>query len=379
MMMLKRLTLHTSNRRHDIASCPAIRLYHKKKLRYLGFRTPFYAPKEEQQQIASTLRWMKENSFNVTFEIENAMMTRSRRFLPPAAVRALKDSQVRVKFLTHADRLSDAALIHQIHLAQEECGSAKVAIFAVQFPETLKLKDTRNLWEAVIGATFDDKKALVCGIPNSGKSTFIYTLQAEIEPRKKYQPRISPKAGRTLKVKQHWIKSIEKQKTKRICLYDTPGLRMRLDDFTKEGFIDREIITLLSAARVIEATKDVTDYVQYAPVEKILNALNRYALISKETPKYVKKLKLDGPIEDSKLFLESLCNVLKREFIPLTEIIRMSQIGRFGGMVFGSEPIRMDLPKLRLHRGTDAIVYMNEEAQTLQRKGAELRKLKKKS
>jgi hypothetical protein len=154
---------------------------------------------------------------------------------------------------------------------------------------------------------------------------------------------------------------------------------MRLDDFTKEGFIDREIITLLSAARVIEATKDVTDYVQYAPVEKILNALNRYALISKETPKYVKKLKLDGPIEDSKLFLESLCNVLKREFIPLTEIIRMSQIGRFGGMVFGSEPIRMDLPKLRLHRGTDAIVYMNEEAQTLQRKGAELRKLKKKS
>jgi ribosome biogenesis GTPase A len=323
---------------------------------------------------------MKENSFNTTFEIENAMMTGSSRFLPPAAARAIRESQIRVKILTHADRLSDAALIHQIQLAREECGSANVAIFAVQFPETLKLKDTRTLWEAVIGATFFDKKALVCGIPNSGKSTFIYTLQAEIEPRKKYQPRISPKAGRTLKVKQHWIKSIDKQKTKRICLYDTPGLRLRLDDITvKEGLIDREVISLLSAARVIEATKDVSDYVQYTPVKNILHALNRYALINKETPKYVKKLKLDGPIEESKLFMEALCNVLKRKLIPLTEIIRMSQVGRFGGMVFGSEPIRTDLPMLRLNRGTNAIVYMNEEAQMLQRKGAELRKLKKKS
>jgi 50S ribosome-binding GTPase len=197
----------------------------------------------EGRAIARALEYMKNLSPRVTVHMEKIQLVGC-RLLPPAAERVITNSTVRIRCLTHADFISDDALRHQIAVAEEQeqqryHGTYRpsdffpTAIIALNLKNVTKTKQLRPVQLAIFGAAHvaRHKQILVCGVPNSGKSSLILPLtkQRTMEVRNKkafHLPKVSDRAGMTIAVKKHVM---EANTHGEVTLIDTPGLRPRLE------------------------------------------------------------------------------------------------------------------------------------------------------
>jgi ribosome biogenesis GTPase A len=259
-------------------------------------------------------------------------------------------------------------------IAEQQADGTPIAVVALDLSEKETTgKQVKQLTKLIMGATEEarDRQVLVCGIPNSGKSSLILPLtRARTLLHKKKQhyhlPKVSAAAGRTLGLKKHHLELPWKQL---IALIDSPGLRPRLEDFKRYP----ETLAMLLAVRAIEPYRGYRDDVGDRILVKMLGALNRHALISETTPDYVEKFKLPGPIHDAQSFLYAARRSFNRATLTDSELILMCQKGELGGILFGDGPILTDIPPLNYKRQLNsAIVYMNEEALRLYKIGAAL-------
>ena len=162
---------------------------------------------------------------------------------------------LRIRVLTRADLLSDAALRYQIRRAEKlrdkdrTMYTKDIAVVAMDLGnENIKLKELKPFLEILAGAekvveeltaeqTAEIKPAgsiVVCGLPNAGKSSLIRALTKErtlrVRKKKHYHlPKVSQTAGWTLGLKKHTVETkIDNNKGNyQVSLTDTPGLRPR--------------------------------------------------------------------------------------------------------------------------------------------------------
>jgi hypothetical protein len=284
----------------------------------------------------------------VVIEIQNVALSGSK--LKHPGQNWLKNSIVGIKCVTHVDKVSDKVLWHQ--LQQIERANPGMAIFALNMGTANKMqrKQMRMVHEAVFKAVSlaGVSRAVVCGLPNSGKSSVILPLTKEetmVNKKKKatHLPKISSKAGMTLGIKEHRMCS----KPSIVFLTDTPGIRHKLE------VLDEDYIALLVASSSTEMTKDtfdatakeLADYSKTSGPEKVLRtllrALNRHAAMSGEPPAYVKLFGL----EEECTFVSDFIDAFNKKYKAsvgtgasaghsFKEIVHKSRSGELGGMVF---------------------------------------------
>jgi hypothetical protein len=197
----------------------------------------------EGRAIVRALEYMKNLSPRVTVLMEKIQLVGC-RLLPPVAERVITNSTVRIRCLTHADFISDGALRHQIAVAEEQeqqrfhgtyrpSDFIPTAIIALNLKNVTKAKQLRPVQLAIFGAAHvaGHNQILVCGVPNSGKSSLILPLTKqrtmEVRNKKSYHlPKVSDRAGMTIAVKKHVMEAMTHGE---VTLIDTPGLRPRLE------------------------------------------------------------------------------------------------------------------------------------------------------
>jgi 50S ribosome-binding GTPase/Type II intron maturase len=320
---------------------------------------------DEEYHIRRALRVMIDAKPEVTVVVEKVQLA-GYNFLPRVAEEVIQSATIRIKCLTHADTVSDAALKQVIRIAQERDERQRnpnqrpAAIFALNLKQAKHLNPIRY---AFFGASklVKSNQILVCGVPNSGKSSLILPLtKARTMAVKKKQgyhlPKVSRKAGMTLGVKKH---KLEAPNQNLITLLDTPGLRPLLQHS------DPRTIALLLAANM---TEPFTGYKKIASHDMILRillqAVNRHADMSHEQPAYMEQLGLQRPTVDPSEFLAAY--KASAGTAVADDLIRKFQNGEFGGLIF--TPYRQlqnpDESELSINR-TSSVLYMNDEAKLL--------------
>jgi ribosome biogenesis GTPase A len=321
----------------------------------------------EEQQIAKTILYLKDSKPEIMVQVERVQLVGC-NFLPSAVEQVMASSSVRIKCLTHADTISDAALRHQIAFVEEQERRKQhefpTAIFALNLQEGTKAKQLHLLRDAIFGASklAMHNQIIVCGSPNAGKSSLILPLTKartmEVKNKKSFHlPKVSQRAGHTLAIKRHVL---EAPNQRDVTLHDTPGLRPRIDEGT-----DRRFLALMLAARVTEPSKGFkSNALNDTILQLLLQAANRHATLSSEQPTYMELLELDSPTEDPALFLEAFCRIHTGQ-PTVTDAIRKLQSGELGGLIFTHyRELAPDPKSMRFNRKS-AIVYMNKTATEL--------------
>lgn len=355
----------------------------------------------EGSQIARTIRFMMDLNAAVTVQLSKVQLVGCDHLvLSPNVQRLISSSAVRIKILTHVDTISDAALRHQIAYAEEQerrnyLSSANsraprypTAIVALNLKDVTKAKPLRMLQEAIFGASrlTGTNQILVCGVPNSGKSSLILPLTKNrtMEQRNKkafHLPKVSNRAGMTVAVKKHVLEMIGQAD---VTLIDTPGLRPKFQEGT-----DPRPLALMLAAHVTEFFPGWDTILGSPPGQSphllilrvLLEAADNHAAMSGEPkPAYLEMVGLESPPKDPVLFLEALFAKYpppKKE--KEKKVIRQFHNGDFGSLVF--TPFRKELlaveePQQQQQEGSSSstgirlrrcspIVYMNEAAMRL--------------
>lgn len=335
-------------------------------------RTTSSSSTNEEYHIGRAIRFMMEARPEVTVLVEKVSLAGC-NFLPRAMDQMLRSSTVRLHCLTHADTVSDAALRQQIWLTQELDARRRyphhrpTAIFAVNLKQAAeKGRLLRPFRDALFGAgkLVTKKQVLVCGVPNSGKSSLILPLTkartlAVKKKRHTHLPKVSSKAGMTLGVKKHVLHALGQDD---LTLLDTPGLRTRMDH------ADPRQVALLLAGNV---TQPFAGYKEIAShdvlLRLLLQAVNRHAAMSGESsPAYLQLLGLKSPAVNPATFLRSY-QAATGKVVDEISLIRLFQAGEFGGLVFfpyKNLPCVNDSSNISLDRNS-AVVYMNDEAKRL--------------
>ena len=242
----------------------------------------------EERAISQAIRTIRERNYQVVIEVMNAChVDWAERQLP-----IRKDSNVHkiwARVLTHSDLLSREALQYQMerasiirnHTSNNDDNSYQIPVVALNLQDTnLKQTKLRPVMEMLFGtkavattttSEVSSSKLLVCGVPNAGKSSFIYPLTKHrtLAVKKKkgsfHLPSINETAGWTMGTKSHVFdikvprdnnggsgsSSSNKHKTESVSLDDTPGLRPRLDNLMK----DDELLASWLCTRGMKAPK----------------------------------------------------------------------------------------------------------------------------
>jgi len=382
---------------------------------------PTVERRDEEYHIARALRWMKEKPPRIVCTVENVSLA-GLHFLPAQVNATVRQAAVRLRVLTHADTLSDAALQQQLALVAAQDRQAygqEQPTLALNLSESdlIRTKQVRSVREAFWGATLvtnsvNSGTLLVCGLPNAGKSSLIQPLTRHrtLQVKKKgayHLPITSPRAGRTLGLKKHVLEedpTISARNTRTVSLIDSPGMRPRVED------LDPRAVGVLLAARVLEPFAHYRDVVSdHTILTILLEALNRHAAMSSRSggtssttqhyaaaaasgdasaspdgggdvvvPDYVAALGLEGPTTDVQVFWEAYQKVHWGKNVDAWGLIRQCQRGELGGQVFAPPPLFApaslfhskpsskgdDDDVMKLYRDR-VVVYHNEAAQRL--------------
>lgn len=117
------------------------------------------------------------------------------------------------------------------------------------------------------------KKALVVGVPNVGKSSFIYIVSKELTKKKKkkklyHAPVVADHAGETIRTKSYWF-----SEKPNIMLIDTPGLFPPASAVKRDPEMPYKLAATLSC-NLPEIARDF-DFMQVEVADYILFRLNR--------------------------------------------------------------------------------------------------------
>ncbi|KAA8499229.1 Mitochondrial ribosome-associated GTPase 1 [Porphyridium purpureum] len=149
------------------------------------------------------------------------------------------------------------------------------------------------------------KKAIVCGIPNVGKSSLIYILSKDqIKKLKKkgmyHAPKVKNVAGETKNIKSHWL-----NERPAMMLVDTPGM------FLPTVELDRHPETYYKLAITGKINHaDLKD--QLEVMEYLLYRLNRARLFN-----YVTLFKMSAPTDDVNQFIKATKQPTVRAATPI--------------------------------------------------------------
>lgn len=346
---------------------------------------------DEEYHSSRALRFLQENQPNVVVHVENIQLS-AIKLLPRLAEATIQSAPIRFKVLTHVDTLSDAALRQQIHTVQQMDERVRfpnqepVAIFALNLQSVdIKARELGEIRDALFGASLlvTKPQILVCGIPNSGKSSLIYPLTRHrtIHEKKKgayHLPRVSSKAGMTLGVKKHLLPPAFGSFIKHnITLIDMPGFRPKL------VYADPKLVSLLLSAGVTEPFQGYKTIASHeAIVDILLKAVNRHAAMTdpNSVPEYVKLMNATTTITDAAVFMKTYEEWAKTAPEDILEHVtghskklehiywpRIFQSGIFGGLVYTPYP-SLPHPSHSSHIVIDRespVAYMNEQAERL--------------
>ena len=346
---------------------------------------------DEEYHSSRALRFLQENQPNVVVQVENIQLS-AIKLLPRLAEATIQSAPIRIKVLTHVDTLSDAALRQQIHTVQQMDERVRfpnqepMAIFALNLQSVdVKARELSEIRDAMFGASLlvSKPQILVCGIPNSGKSSLIYPLTRHrtVQEKKKgayHLPRVSSKAGMTLGVKKHLLPPVFGSFIKHnITLIDMPGFRPKL------LYADPKLVSLLLSAGVTEPFQGYKTIASHeAIVDILLKAVNRHAAMTdpNSVPEYVELMNVTKTIEDPAIFMKTYETWAKTAPEDIIEHVtghsknleqvywpRVFQSGIFGGLVYTPYPT-LPHPSHSSHIVLDRdtpVVYMNEQAERL--------------
>ena len=347
---------------------------------------------DEEYHSGRALRFLQENQPNVVVHVENIQLS-AIKLLPRIAEATIQSAPIRIKVLTHVDKMSDAALRQQIQTVQQLDERIRfphqepVAIVALNLQSVdIKARELSDIRDVLFGASLlvTKPQILVCGIPNSGKSSLIYPLTRHrtVQEKKKgayHLPRVSTKAGMTLGVKKHLLPPAFGSFIRHsITLIDMPGFRPKL------VYADPDLVSLLLAAGVTEPFHGYKDIASHKSiVEILLKAVNRHASMTdpNSVPDYVQLFNMTAATDDAETFVKNYAKWAKTAAAANTlehvtghsknvEQIywpRVFQSGIFGGLVYTPYPA-LPHPSHSSHIVIDRdspVVYMNEQAKRL--------------
>lgn len=283
--------------------------------------------RKEGSAIARALQFMKDTPPRVVVHVQKASLVGcSPALLPKTAEWCVQNAPVRIQCLTHVDAMSKPALLYQIATLEElerqkyehrrqrqkqrnhahnnnsnnttdemreddEDDYWPTAIIALnlQNSEDIKAKQLRPVSEALLGAArlADSRPILVCGVPNSGKSSLILPLTRNrtltVRNKKGYHlPKVSNRAGMTVAIKKHVLEGGPSTGGLEATLLDTPGLRPRLDNHHGDMFgTDPRVVALFLAAHVTEVFPGYHEWTSRDLIfETLLRASNRHAALT---------------------------------------------------------------------------------------------------
>ena len=240
-------------------------------------------------------------------------------------------ADVRIRCYSHAHLLSDAAIQHVLHAADD----ADTAIFFLDLrAATLRHAPCEAegglapLRRAIYGAarSVRTRNVLVCGLPNVGKSSLVRELTkssvTSVKLKGEYHlARVSARPGATLHVKSHRLDAT----TKPVMLIDTPGLLPTR--------VSEAQILLLAASGILTVGSVGGAWPWRALVAQGLDGLNRHARLSLPAsmlPAYVSALGMAAPTDD-----EAQVLALIAESVPLkaaaSNFLRSCRAGELGG------------------------------------------------
>jgi 50S ribosome-binding GTPase len=352
----------------------------------------------EEHYISSAYRRIQDKPPSTVVICERIQLVGC-NLLPRMAQSMIERAQHRFRVITHADTVSMDVLKHQIAFVEEQERRNNyrypTAIFFMNLnnAETIKQKHMVAFADAIAGSlSLADLRTnvVVCGIPNSGKSSLIMALTRvrtlEVKKKKDYHlPKISSQAGRTLGTKTHVMAYGNRQKTE-ITFMDSPGLRPRLEE------LDVQTIRLLLATKTVEPFKN---YVKFMPNNELLQILllatNNYSQMNYELgmmlrsnksktvnsgkdqaspplPDYVSAFGLSEATDDPEVFIKAYYKTTREKVSkdPM-HLVRKWQAGDFGSWLL--TPFRRDciananMASMNDIQRNSPIVYMNAAAQ----------------
>lgn len=319
---------------------------------------------DEEYYIYQCLRWMLQSKPPVVVHVENVSLTGC-QFLPGPAARTVSEAPIVIHCLTHCGKVSDRVLWRQIQLIEETYKSREqpVGIFALNLTPGIQAYNLKSVRDAMMGAAklVDRNQVLVCGLPNSGKTSLVIpiTKQYSVLSKNKILPPLinKPYEEAFLGMQKHTLKA---GKYGDIVVVNSPGLRPRMQN------LDARALSLLLASRALDVFEGYKDVVgDKLLLATSLAALNRHADASQDTPIYVEKLGLSDITEDPEEFYDAVC---KREGRTIDEQDLITDIykGFYGGQLFwaGKPSLPADVPATPywpFSRDT-AVIYMNEQA-----------------
>ena len=329
----------------------------------------------EEFFISSTFRKLETKNPKIIIHCERAQLVGC-NLLPRPAQNIIDCASIRFRVITHADTVSHDVLKHQIAFVEEQERRAypdseyPAAVFAMNLSNAAnsKEKEMKPFVNAIFGASSlmtGRSPILVCGIPNSGKSSLILaiTRQRTLRVRKKQEhhlPTVSTQAGCTLNTKRHVLEFPDSKEY--VTFMDSPGLRPRLQG------LNPDTIRLLLASKAVEPFKGYTQYTgkdNEVLLRLLLQAANNYTdvnyavgkklherrktgssldidLPSPPLPEYALALGLTDRTTDPSVFIDA-CYKIDVEQIPKDPLylVRKWQRGDFGSWMF--TPYRQDV------------------------------------
>lgn len=219
----------------------------------------------------------------------------------PTINRWMLESDVQIRIYTHADLVSDKVLSYLVHRAEEANPELAVVVVDTRDAEEIKAKKMDRLKDLFLGAMkgTSTKRAVICGMPNAGKSSIIYPMtRANVVMTKKkkdtHAAKVSSMAGVTVGVKDQRLTLNE-----HYFLVDTPGL---LPSELSERQMVEAVVTgcLTSGTGVSPKLWDIKRVVGY-----LLDGLNFDAELCGMEPRYVQILGLGGKVLDPYLLMSA--------------------------------------------------------------------------